>query len=140
MLASPVGSSGCFISQSGRRLRTTGIVAKFSGGGGEVVAHSSVKASHGSLAALAFVKPIVLIQFTMKTITPRARVNAPMVEIRFSSSQPRFGAIGVLPSWHAQQAHDVHREERQIQPNEEEPELELAQPFIEQRPENFGYQ
>src|SRR5262245_24050923 len=41
------GSSGCFRSQSGRRLCTVGTAAKLYDGGGEVVAHSSVQASHG---------------------------------------------------------------------------------------------
>src|ERR1700720_2116926 len=45
------GSSGCFRSQSGRRLWTTGIAAKLYSGGGEVVEHSSVHASHGSFPA-----------------------------------------------------------------------------------------
>ena len=46
------GSSGCFKSHSGRRLRTTGNAAKLYSGGGEVVAHSSVQASQGSLPAI----------------------------------------------------------------------------------------
>src|ERR1700682_15487 len=45
------GSSGCLRSQSGRRLLTTGILAKLYSGGGEVVDHSSVQASQGSLPA-----------------------------------------------------------------------------------------
>ncbi len=45
------GSSGCFRSHSGRRLRTTGSVAKLYSGGGDVVDHSSVQASHGSSPA-----------------------------------------------------------------------------------------
>src|SRR5713226_9235996 len=45
------GSSGCLRSQSGRRLWTTGIAAKSYSGGGEVVDHSSVHASHGSFPA-----------------------------------------------------------------------------------------
>src|SRR5215471_9835013 len=45
------GSSGCFRSQSGRRLFTTGVVAKLYGGGGELVVHSRVHASQGSLPA-----------------------------------------------------------------------------------------
>src|SRR5262245_33898237 len=45
------GSSGCFKSQSGRALRTTGTLSKLYSGGGEVVAHSSVHASHGSSPA-----------------------------------------------------------------------------------------
>src|SRR4029077_1260582 len=47
------GSSGCFRSQSGRRLATLGIVAKLYAGGGELTDHSSVQPSHGSLPALA---------------------------------------------------------------------------------------
>ena len=45
------GSSGCFRSHSGRRLLTIGIVSKLYAGGGDVVAHSSVQASHGSSPA-----------------------------------------------------------------------------------------
>src|SRR5215813_11897157 len=45
------GSSGCFMSHSGRALRTSGTVSKLYSGGGEVVAHSSVHASHGSSPA-----------------------------------------------------------------------------------------
>src|SRR5262245_29597010 len=41
------GSSGCFRSQRGRRLWTTGTSSKLYAGGGEVVAHSSVQASQG---------------------------------------------------------------------------------------------
>src|SRR6201997_2231271 len=65
------GSSGCFRSQSGRRLRTTGIVAKSYSGGGEVVDHSSVHASHGSFPAGS---PFQSDQsrFTMNTSTPAA--------------------------------------------------------------------
>src|SRR5262245_29003894 len=45
------GSSGCLRSHSGRRLRTTGKVSKLYSGGGDVVDHSRVHASHGSLPA-----------------------------------------------------------------------------------------
>src|ERR1700721_1699592 len=45
------GSSGCFRSHSGRRLCTLGILAKLYSGGGELVDHSSVHASHGSFPA-----------------------------------------------------------------------------------------
>src|SRR5215467_7848670 len=46
------GSSGCFKSQSGRRLLTVGITAKLYAGGGELVVHSSVQASQGSFPAI----------------------------------------------------------------------------------------
>src|SRR5579864_8392703 len=45
------GSSGCFRSHNGRRLATTGMEEKLYVGGGELVAHSSVQASQGSLPA-----------------------------------------------------------------------------------------
>ena len=45
------GSSGCLMSQSGRRLLTTGILAKLYSTGGELVDHSSVHASQGSFPA-----------------------------------------------------------------------------------------
>src|SRR5262245_27913000 len=45
------GSVGCLMSQSGRRLLTVGISAKLYSGGGELVLHSRVQASHGSFPA-----------------------------------------------------------------------------------------
>src|SRR3981081_3840650 len=45
------GSSGCLRSHKGRRLCTTGITAYLYKGGGELVDHSSVHASHGSFPA-----------------------------------------------------------------------------------------
>src|SRR5258708_7334046 len=45
------GSVGCLMSQSGRRLRTTGILEKLYSGGGELVVHSKVHASQGSSPA-----------------------------------------------------------------------------------------
>src|SRR5216110_2194459 len=45
------GSVGCLRSQSGRRLLTVGISAKLYSGGGELVLHSRVQASQGSLPA-----------------------------------------------------------------------------------------
>src|SRR5262245_5847333 len=45
------GSSGCFKSHSGRRLRTSGKDSKLYSGGGDVVDHSSVQASQGSSPA-----------------------------------------------------------------------------------------
>src|SRR5208337_488929 len=63
------GSSGCFKSHSGRRLRTTGIMAKLYSGGGDAVDHSSVQASHGSLPA-AFPLKYDQTRFQTKIRTP----------------------------------------------------------------------
>src|SRR4030095_5429137 len=50
------GSSGCFKSHNGRRLATVGTVATLYAGVGELVDHSKVHASHGSLPASAPLK------------------------------------------------------------------------------------
>src|SRR5437016_477434 len=65
------GSSGCLRSQSGRRLRTVGMVAKLYAGGGEFVDHSSVQASHGSISA-AFPRKYDQSKFPRKTKIPAA--------------------------------------------------------------------
>src|SRR5215475_3420476 len=75
------GSSGCFRSQSGRRLRTTGSVSKLYSGGGEVVVHSSVQASQGSSPAGA-PRRSETSRLTTKQRRPRAWKSAPTEEIR----------------------------------------------------------
>src|SRR5216684_7722416 len=65
------GSSGCLRSQSGRRLLTSGMAAKLYIGGGEVVDHSSVHASQGSLPA-SLPRKYDQIRLPMKTNTPAA--------------------------------------------------------------------
>src|SRR5262250_1783504 len=50
------GSSGCFRSHNGRRLLATGSDAKLYAGGGELVDHSRVHASHGSFPAVSPLK------------------------------------------------------------------------------------
>ena len=47
-------------------------------------------------------------------------------------SQPCAGLVRVDPSRHAHQPDDVHRSERQVQPDEHQPEVDLAQPLVEQ--------
>src|SRR5215471_4251091 len=85
------GSSGCFRSHSGRRLATTGSIAKLYAGGGELVDHSSVQASQGSFPAGAPLK-YETIRFTTKIRTARAWMNAPTPTRKFSVSQPRPGS------------------------------------------------
>src|SRR5262245_28285104 len=85
------GSSGCFRSHSGRRLLTVGTIAKLYAGGGEVVAHSNVHASQGSLPAVS-PRKYDQIRLKTKTNTPAPWSNAPMVTMRFNVSQPRPGS------------------------------------------------
>src|SRR5262247_4223425 len=75
------GSSGCFRSQSGRRLRTIGSVSKLYSGGGEVVVHSSVQASQGSSPASA-PRRRETSRLATKQRRPRAWKSAPTEEIR----------------------------------------------------------
>src|SRR5215813_1892035 len=85
------GSSGCFRSHNGRALATTGTVAKLYAGGGELVDHSSVHASQGSLPALAPLKYDTM-RFATKMRTASAWMNAPTLTRRFKVSQPRPGS------------------------------------------------
>src|SRR5581483_838749 len=75
--------SGCARSQSGRRPRTGGTSAKFSAGGGDVVAHSSVHASQG-LSPAGAPAPRLILLFQRKMMTDASSVNAPIVEIMLS--------------------------------------------------------
>src|SRR6266436_4826603 len=82
------GSVGCLMSQSGRRLLTVGISAKLYSGGGELVLHSRVQASQGSLPA-GF--PLRNEQRTLSSqISMPAIWNAaPMLQMRLRVPQPR---------------------------------------------------
>src|SRR5207253_1201691 len=73
-------------SRRGRALATNGTRSKFQAGGGEVVYHSSVSASQGSLPTRRPTRA-VLTTFTRKTSTPRARIPEPIEEIRLYASQ-----------------------------------------------------
>src|SRR5438132_8028777 len=91
-VAHPVSlASGCLRSQSGRRLFTAGMLAKFSGGGGDVVDHSSVKASHGSSPAIAPDRRLRT-RLTKKMNIATNRIAAPMVEMRFNGPHPVLAA------------------------------------------------
>ena len=117
------GSSGCFRSHSGRRLRTTGIASKLYAGGGEVVAHSSVQASHGSSpagCAVAQRHDDVPHEDAERRRPGRARRST-----RAGSrvSQPRSGVVGVDAPRHAEHAGDVHRPKVRWKPMTKQPEV-----------------
>src|SRR3954452_14946457 len=85
------GSCGCFRSQSGRLLRTTGSFSKLYSGGGDDVAHSSVQTSHGSSPAFSPERTESM-TFQMKIAIAAACTITPSEETRFQKSHPRSGA------------------------------------------------
>ena len=60
--------------------------------------------------------------------TASATTTEPMLESRLGSSSPMPGGIGVDPPRHAHQARDVHREEGELEAEEDHPEGDLAEP------------
>src|ERR1051326_6131310 len=81
------GRSGFASSQSGRRLRLGGSSRKFSSGGGEVVAHSSVHAFHG-LSPAGLPRSQLTTRFHTRSTEAAAMKNAPIVETMFIQPQP----------------------------------------------------
>src|SRR5206468_11764934 len=81
------GRSGLAISHNGRRLRIGGSASKFSCGGGEVVAHSSVHAFHG-LSPAGFPRIKLVTKFHTRRMDAAVMKNAPIVETMFIQAQP----------------------------------------------------
>src|SRR5256885_16495205 len=81
------GRSGFAQSHSGRRLRIGGSVSKFSCGGGELVAHSSVHAFHG-LSPAGFPRTRLLTKSHTKRTEAAVMKNAPIVDTMFIQPQP----------------------------------------------------
>jgi hypothetical protein len=52
----------------------------------------------------------------------------------------RAGLVGVDPARHAEKPGNVHAVERQVEADEEEPEVQPAERSLYIRPENFGNQ
>src|SRR5665213_1949493 len=85
--------SGFFKSHNGLLPCTTGTSSKFFKFGGEVVAHSSVNPSHGSLPAFFPLFKLFMIMYPNCKIEIPIR-NAPMVEIIFKAPyQGRSGYV-----------------------------------------------
>src|SRR5688572_31140386 len=78
-------------SQKGRALLTAGTTAKLYSGGGELMVHSSVAASHGSPMACSPDRRL-RIALMKKTRSERAITNAPTVATRFHCSHPSSAA------------------------------------------------
>jgi len=81
------GRSGFASSHSGRRLRIGGSRRKFSWGGGEVVAHSSVQALQG-LSPAGLPRSRLAARFQRKISDAAAMKNAPTVETMFIQPHP----------------------------------------------------
>src|SRR5207248_5966445 len=85
------GRSRLARSHNGRRLRIGGSAIKFSCGGGEVVAHSSVHASQGLSPAILPRKNEVA-RFQTRMSAAALMKKTPLVESMFI--QPQFGRSG----------------------------------------------
>src|ERR1041385_5368006 len=81
------GRSGFDSSQRGRRLRIGGSSWKFSWGGGDVAAHSSVQAFQG-LSPADLPRRRLAARFHTNNRAAAAIKNAPMVETMFIQPQP----------------------------------------------------
>src|SRR5712691_10485413 len=68
---------------------TRGTSSKFQCGGGELVAHSSVLASHGSASANSGLRKL-LATLNRNTMIEVAMRNAPMVEAKFQKFHPPY--------------------------------------------------
>src|ERR1700722_7377183 len=82
----PSGAAGYATSQSGRRLRMGGSAWKLSGGGGDVVAHSSVHALQGLSPATAPARS-ERARLTTSTSADAPRMNEPIVDTMLSAAQ-----------------------------------------------------
>src|SRR5207248_11226777 len=77
-------------SQFGYALRTVGMTGKLYGGGGDVVAHSSVPPKNGSGPAGAPRKRLQT-RFAKISSSPAVRMKAPIVSERLYAPQPSDG-------------------------------------------------
>src|SRR5947207_15577147 len=87
------GRSRLARSHNGRRLRIGGNATKFSCGGGDVVAHSSVHASQG-LSQATLPRKNKVVKFQTKISAAALMTNKQMVETR--CIQPQRGRSGKL--------------------------------------------
>ena len=117
----------CEVPQRPVRCRSAAARLKFCGGGGEVVAHSSVQASHGlSPAALGRAAGCgtMFQQQHQHADAPSGTRRSVSSEVqRAPAGQVR---VGVDPARHAHQPEDVHREERQVEADHHQPEVPSA--------------
>ena len=66
--------------------------------------------------------------------------TAPTVATRFSVVQPSAGRVVGDPARHPVVAEHELREERQVRPEHEQPEVHASEPLASRRPVTFGHQ
>ena len=109
-------------SQSGSRPATVGGYTKLQFGGGDDVAHSSVPASHGLSPASSPADRLTIALYT-KTATAMQHQHGAGARDADSACPTRSRRVGVDAARHALQPENVHREERQVEADEEQPEV-----------------
>ena len=124
----PTTGSAWRSAHSGSRLVTSGMRVKFCGGGGEVVAHSSVPAPQGLSPATSPWRALVIEVPDEQREAQRQDHGADRGE-EVQAAPAHLGLIGVDAARHALQPEDVHREEGEVEADEGEPEMPAAEAF-----------
>ena len=115
------------------------MTAKLYSGGGEVVVHSSVGAvprvRPGRRAAA-----VADDEVAEQEQDPGERDEAADRLEQVVGGPAEAAGIRVDAARHAEQADDVHREEEEVRPDEDDPEADLPGPLEVERPVTFGNQ
>ena len=134
---SVAASSACSRSYSGRSLWTTGSDVKLPGGGGELVAHSSVQARHGLSPATSPVRDAA-----HEVVDEDEQRDGDEVAAQRRDEIERVpaevGRVGVHAPRHAQEPEDVHGHERRQESQAVQPEVDLAEAVAHAAPEHLG--
>ena len=91
--------------------------AEIVGGGGEVVAHSSVPASHG-LSGARSPRVALITEFTSSNMKLTIKMSGADTCQEVQRTPTHLGQIGVDPPWHALQPKNVHGKERDVEADE----------------------
>ena len=129
-------------SRTGRALSTYGTLSKLCGGGGEVVSHSSVFAEP-RVVARARPRRHVCVRSTLKKKKRTPDGHHEGADGRDEVVHLPASALGVRVDAprHALEPEQVLREERDVDPDEHQPERPLAQGLARAcRPNTFGHQ
>ena len=115
----------------------TGMTAKLYGGGGDEIDHSSVGASQGFGPATA---PAVRLRMTVDQQQQNtcSKEKGADRDHKIVSANPQFGRVGVDPARHTHEPDQVHREERQIEPDKHGPERPFSHSLVHHAAGHFG--